>query len=309
MNRLHRLAATAAASALSLCACLLAAAAALAEPPAEPAVVERASGERPVFAKTNLVAWCIVPFDAKKRGPRQRADMLSELGIRRLAYDWREVHVPTFEEEIRALRDAEIEFFAFWSAHEEMFRLFEKYGLTPQVWTINPSPAAGSRSERVAAAGRQLLPLVKRTAQLGCPLGLYNHGGWGGEPRNLVAVCRWLREQGGAEHVGIVYNFHHGHEHIDDFAESLALMQPYLLCLNLNGMNRNAQPKILPLGDGAFEAGMMQAIRRSGYRGPIGILDHRPEVDAEQSLRENLAGMQRVLKQIGDAEALATYGP
>lgn len=32
-----------------------------------------------VFAKKNLVAWCIVPFDGKKRGPEQRAAMLDKL--------------------------------------------------------------------------------------------------------------------------------------------------------------------------------------------------------------------------------------
>ena len=30
-------------------------------------------------------------------------------------------------------------------------------------------------------------------------------------------------------------------------------MQPYLLCLNLNGMNDNAQPKILPVGSGQHD--------------------------------------------------------
>ena len=33
-----------------------------------------------IFAKDNLVAWCIVPFDAKKRGPSARAEMLGRLG-------------------------------------------------------------------------------------------------------------------------------------------------------------------------------------------------------------------------------------
>ncbi|MDG2213510.1 MAG: hypothetical protein P8M70_06760, partial [Verrucomicrobiota bacterium] len=41
------------------------------------------------FAKDKLVAWCIVPFDAKKRGPAQRARMLKRLGLKRVAYDWR----------------------------------------------------------------------------------------------------------------------------------------------------------------------------------------------------------------------------
>ena len=29
-----------------------------------------------IFAKDNLVAWCIVPFDAAKRGPAERAAMV-----------------------------------------------------------------------------------------------------------------------------------------------------------------------------------------------------------------------------------------
>ena len=47
-----------------------------------------------------LAAWCIVPFDAKKRTPTQRAEMLKRLGIKRCAYDWRGEHVMEFEEEI-----------------------------------------------------------------------------------------------------------------------------------------------------------------------------------------------------------------
>ncbi len=40
-----------------------------------------------LFARSNLVAWCIVPFDSQKRGPEERAAMLERLGLRRLAYD------------------------------------------------------------------------------------------------------------------------------------------------------------------------------------------------------------------------------
>ncbi|MEW4531125.1 TIM barrel protein [Maioricimonas sp. JC845] len=245
-----------------------------------------------------LVAWCVVPFDAKKRGPRERAEMLQRLGFRKLAYDWRAEHVPTFEEEILELKQHGIEYFAFWDVHEEALRLFEKHGIHPQIWKTAPSPRADTQEARVAAAGRQMLPLVKRTRQAGCKLGLYNHGGWGGEPANLVAVCRWLRENADADHVGIVYNLHHGHGHIADFAESLAVMQPYLLCLNLNGMNDNAQPKIVSLGRGQHERGLLQIIRKSGYDGPIGLLDHRNELDAEQSLRENLDGLRELTTEL-----------
>jgi hypothetical protein len=260
-----------------------------------------------VFAKENLVAWCIVPFDAAKRGPEARAEMLVRLGIKRVAYDWRQEHVPTFEEEILAYNRHGLEYFAFWGWHPEMAALIAKHGIRPQIWITIPNPMATTPKERVEVAAKRLLPLVTETRKLGCKLGLYNHGGWGGEPENLVAVCRWLREDANAEHVGIVYNFHHGHGHIADFAECLALMKPYLLCLNLNGMNDEAQPKIVPIGQGQHDRRMLQIVRQSGYRGPIGILDHRGDLDAEKSLKENLDGLEDLLERLGDQEALPTY--
>ena len=260
-----------------------------------------------IYAKQNLVAWCIVPFDAANRGPRQRAQMLTDLGLTKVAYDWRQQHVETFEDEILAYKHHGLEFFAFWDVHETMFELFEKYEISPQVWKMMPEPAAETQQDKVAAAGRQLLPLVERTRNLGCQLGIYNHGGWAGDPRNMVDVCRWLRENADGKHVGIVYNFHHGHEHIDEFPNHLALMKPYLLCVNLNGMNDGANPKILPLGKGKHEVAMMRVLQASGYDGPIGILDHRSEMDAKQSLSENLDGMKKVLTELPDRTALETY--
>ncbi len=259
---------------------------------------EAGASDLRLFSRDNLVAWCIVPFDATGRGPEARAEMLHKLGFKKVAYDWREEHVPTFEAEILALQRAGIEFFAFWEEHPAMFQLFEKYAIHPQVWKMIPDPGEGSQDQKVEKAARSLLPVVDRTRQLGCKLGLYNHGGWSGEPVNLVAVCRWLREHSDAEHVGIVYNFHHGHEHIADFAESLARMKPYLWCLNINGMNVDAAPKILPLGQGQHEVAMLQAVLDSGYDGPIGILDHRAELDAEESLRQNLEGLESLLPRL-----------
>ena len=56
-----------------------------------------------VFRPENIDAWCIVPFDAKKRGPEERAQMLNRLGIKRLAYDYRAEHIPTFDAEVEAM--------------------------------------------------------------------------------------------------------------------------------------------------------------------------------------------------------------
>ena len=258
-----------------------------------------------IFSRENLVAWCIVPFDGKKRGPAERAAMLQDLGLRRVAYDWRQEHVATFEEEILAYKRQGLEYFAFWGVHEDAFKLFEKHGLHPQIWQMLPAPNADTQQERVRQAAAQILPLVERTRKLGSKLGLYNHGGWSGEPENMVAVCEYLREHHAADHVGIVYNQHHAHEHIDDFADVLRLMKPYLLCLNLNGMTRDGErkgQKILPLGEGEFDVSLLKTIRDSGYAGPFGIIGHTQD-DVEQRLRDNLDGLDWIVPQLGGKPA------
>ena len=77
-------------------------------------------------------------------------------------------------------------------------------------------------------------------------------------------------------------------------------MAPYLLCVNLNGMNSDAQPKILPIGQGPFEKSMIKILRQSSYRGPIGIIDHRTELDTKESLVENLLGLENLLSELGN---------
>lgn len=259
------------------------------------------------FHRDRLVAWCIVPFDAKQRGPAARAEMVRGLGLTRVAYDWRDVHVPTFEEEILQYRKHDIEFFAFWGWHDAFEPLIEKHGIRPQIWMMFGSPQSGTEEEKIKTAAEGLLPLVEKTGKHDLKLALYNHGGWSGEPKNMVAVCEYLRTHHKANHVGIVYNLHHGHEHIGDFAEQLKLLQPYLLCLNLNGMNDNAQPKILPIGQGQHDEALIGLIRDSGYTGPVGVIGHREELDAEESLRLNLTGLKSVLEKLGDQTSAATF--
>ncbi|MCG8650630.1 MAG: hypothetical protein MI861_12410 [Pirellulales bacterium] len=254
------------------------------------------------LARERLVAWCIVPFDANKRSPAERAEMIQRLGMRRVAYDWRQAHVPTFEEEIKQYKKRGIEFFAFWSWHDSLEPLIQKHEIQPQIWRMFASPQSGTQLEKVRAAATSLLPLVNKTKQLGLKLGLYNHGGWSGEPANMVAVCKYLREHHQARHVGIVYNFHHGHAHIENFETALSAMMPYLLCVNLNGMvsaeeldKSKGTKKIVTIGEGAHEQNMIKTLIRMDYQGPVGILDHRAHLDAEESLRLNLDGLDTML--------------
>ena len=189
----------------------------------------------------NLVAWCIVPFDAKKRGPEERAAMLEKMGVKRLAYDYRAEHIPQFDAEMEALKKRGIELTAWWfpGAMNEEARLIldvvKRHGVKPQLWISG----GGNLVEDEAA---RLKPVCQAAAALDLKVALYNHGGWFGEPENQIAIIERLKRDG-ITNCGIVYNQHHGHGHVDRFAVLLEKMKPYLLALNLNGMIRDGEAK------------------------------------------------------------------
>lgn len=269
------------------------------------ALARAAEAQQPgLFDRENLVAWCIVPFDAARRGPEERAQMLADLGIRQLAYDWRAEHIPQFDAEVEALTRHGIRLTAWWIAppdlgevNRKILDVVRRHQLRLQFWVlVGDPPAELSQAEKVRLAAQQIRPFAEEAARLNCQVGLYNHGGWFGEPENQLAILEAL----GMEHVGLVYNLHHGHAHLDRLADLLAKMRPHLLALNLNGMTPRGDAlgqKILPLGAGESDLEVLRTIHASGYRGPIGILNHT-DLDARARLADNLAGLDWLVAQL-----------
>lgn len=253
-----------------------------------------------ILDRTNLAAWCIVPFDAKKRGPEERAQMLDRLQLKHLAYDWRDEHIPTFDTEVEVMEKHGIAIDAWWfpsgldNTARRILEVIKNHKIHPQLWITMGDPAPnGVQAEKVAAAARIIEPIADEAAKLGCKVALYNHGGWFGEPENEVAIIQKLARP----NVGIVYNFHHGHSHIARFPQLFALMKPHLLALNLNGMIPDGEQKgmkIVPIGSGTEELAMIQTVLASGWRGPVGVLDHRPETDSEETVKGNLDGLEQL---------------
>lgn len=275
-----------------------------------PAWTAPPTSETSLFARDNLMAWCIVPFDSKKRGPEERAEMLRDLGFKHFAYDWRAEHAPTFDAELDALKKNGVELDAFWVAPGELndqsriiLDVLKRHGVKAQLWALLDlgvdKATGGEQARRVADAAARIKPLADEAAKIGCSVALYNHGGWFGEPENQIAIVERLKELG-VSNVGIVYNLHHGHTHLGRFKALLAKMLPYLMALNINGMDPGDDPgdrKILPLGQGSLDLELLKIIRDSGYRGRIGILGHTSD-DAEERLRDNLDGLDWLLPQL-----------
>ncbi len=271
-----------------------------------------------IYEKNNLVAWCIVPFDSKKRTPAERAAMLDRMGIHRLAYDYRAEHIPTFDDELDQLAKHGIELTAWWFPSQlndearKILQVLDKHHVKTQLWVSGGGAATKSPEEqkqRIEAESNRIRPIAEAAAKQGCTVGLYNHGGWFGEPENQLAIINHLQ----MKNVGIVYNLHHGHPHLkrlagadatpdqvrEAFKKLLQPLLPHLLAVNLNGMipdGDEKNQKILPLGTGTYDAALIAAIRESGYTGLIGILNHTSE-DAEARLLDNLDGLKWLLPQ------------
>jgi quinoprotein glucose dehydrogenase len=261
-----------------------------------------------LFARTNLAAWCIVPFDSKKRDPEARAAMLERLGLAHFVYDYRAEHIPTFDAEVEALDLHHIDLLGWWfpSTLNDEARLIldviQRHRVHPQLWVMGgggPTASADEQRSRISAEAGRIKPIAEAAAKAGCAVGLYNHGAWFGVPENQIAIIERLKSMG-ATNVGMVYNQHHGHADIDRFAEVMREIKPYLMAVNLNGMVRDGDKhglEILPIGEGDQDLRLLKIIRDSGWSGPVGILNHTDE-DAEARLLDNLDGLAWVAAQL-----------
>lgn len=269
-----------------------------------------------IYSRENLIAWCIVPFDSKNRGPVERSGMLNKLGINKLAYDWREKHIPTFDAEIEALKTHHITLQAFW-LHSgpdpekdknlaTILEVLKRNKVKTQLWLMVTGIKdidAMTQEEKVKAHAKPIAYIAEKAAEIGCTVGLYNHGGWYGEPENQLEIMRYLKKP----NIGIVYNFHHAEEQIDRFPKFFPEMLPHLLAVNLSGLKKGNPVKVVPIGQGDAEMEMIRIVKNSKYSGPIGIINEETAPDAEVGLTMNIDGLKKILKEIGDSAALKTY--
>lgn len=268
-----------------------------------------------IFARNNIVAWCIVPFDSKNRGPEERAAMLNQLGITKLAYDWREKHIPTFDAELAALGRHNIHLQAFWLLSgtdpqndknvQAAFDFLERNNVHTQIWYmfVPPKNFEGlTQAQKLDTAVSAIRYIAQRASEISCPLGLYNHEGWYGEPENELAIIERLKDP----NIGLVYNFNHAQRHTERFAEFFPTILPHLIALNLAGLKKGDQ-HIYPIGDGDSEKEMIRIVWKSNFKGPIGIINEDTDPDAEKGLKMNMAGLKKILSSIGATEEAATY--
>ncbi|SMD16200.1 Sugar phosphate isomerase/epimerase [Pedobacter nyackensis] len=257
-----------------------------------------------IYDKKNLIAWCIVPFDSKKRGPEERAEMLKKLGINKLAYDWRDEHIPVFDKELKVLKENNIKLQGFWFASgpnpekdknlQVILDMLKRNKAKTQLWCTFWGFDQESQIEKVKTASVAVGYVAGKLAEIGCSLGLYNHGGWFGEPENQVQIIDYLK----MPNIGIVYNFSHSEHQIDRFSQFYPKILPHLYAINLTGLKGGIPATVVPVGEGNMEEGLMRTIMNSSYKGPIGIINESFAPDAEDGLMMNMKGIKEILEKL-----------
>ena len=274
-----------------------------------PLSVESQSKNKTLFAKENLVAWCIVPFDNQERTPAQRVEMLKHLGFKQYAYDWRSKHIPTFAEEIDLAKEAGVKIMAVWlwidkesdragqlsNDNEQVLKIIQDSGLKTRLWVgFNNNFYADETDEGKVRKGVEMMNFLReRTGSFVEGIALYNHGDWFGEPDNQIRILKQLNNP----FFGMVYSFHHGHGQIESFPSMVKRMKPWLWTANINGMKKEG-PQILTVGNGDKELEMLRTLEKSGFQGTIGILGHIEDDDVEKVLQRNLAGLEKLQKEL-----------
>lgn len=263
--------------------------------------------DKEIFAKENLIPWAIVGFDVKERSSAERIEMLQNLGYRQYGYGHRVKHIPSMENEFRLAKQNKILISNVWmylnlskdkkgalrEQNEAVLQNLEKVGLKTQIWIgIDPEYFLDLEDKKALKDATEIISYVaKRAKKINCKIALYNHGGWYGEPKNQIKIIDALPEY----EIGVVYNFHHGHDQLDSYSENMKLLLPYLWCVNLNGMKAHG-PKIITIGEGNLEKGMIEKLLALGYQGPWGILGHVKGGDPEIILQKNFEGLQNFFK-------------
>lgn len=269
-----------------------------------------------LFSQKNLIAWCTIPYDSKKRNSEERAVMLKDLGFTSFAYDWRAQDLPNMETELGTLKKHGIRLKSVWfwvnggkndildEANETILKTLEKTNTKTELRVSFPAGYFEGipDEEKIQKAVKTLQYIHERASKIGCTIALYNHEDWFGEPANEVKII----EASGLQNIGIVYNFHHGHKQMDYFDKILEVTKPYLTTVNLNGM-KGKEFEIRTIGEGDRELELLKKLKASGFNGSIGIIGHTENEDVKVVLQRNLNGLKRLLREMGETEALRTY--
>lgn len=97
-----------------------------------------------LWARDNLIAWIVAPFDERRRSPEERAEMVSRLGFRHYGHISFGTDIDAaFDAEIAALKRHGINPIAWWFPFDAddpqarvILEVFKRHHIQPQLWVL-----------------------------------------------------------------------------------------------------------------------------------------------------------------------------
>ena len=256
----------------------------------------------PPFQVNKVSPWCIIGFDSLDRSPKQRIEMLKQLGFTKYGFNKGSGDLTRMKEEFKLAKENNIEIVSIFlwlnakrdslgklsQQNQELLSNLKEVEYKPTIWlSFSNNYFEELNQEQSIELCVEMIKSIKLKAdEIGCKLALYNHHGWFGNPHNQVEILEKLNQ----DSITMVYNFHHSHEYIDEFPEIVKKIKPYLSFVNLNGVKKKG-PQILPIGKGDFEFEMIKQLIDQGFNGPWGILGHIKTEDVQNVLQRNVEGL------------------
>lgn len=258
-----------------------------------------------LFDQQNLFAWCVASHDPETVTASERIGMLGRLGFRSYAWGNRMAgseHLPRFDQELNELSKHGIgllgRFIMASDDENDLAKILDHLSTASpktQLWVTGGGAATRSADEqeqRLEEEIRRLRPLLTAARQRGQRVSLYNHAEWFGDPWNRLALIARLADAG-FDNVGTVQTLHWAGPYLDRIEEVFADLKPHLDAVVLSGNKPGGSDptkEILPVGAGAEDVRILGSLARSGWHGPVGLLNHTASA-AELRLRDNLDGL------------------
>lgn len=258
---------------------------------------------RPFFAL------CHDTHDAKKRGLKEQAELLKELGFDGCAHLW----LDGVAERLKTLDEAGLKLVEVYvrvnvapnqqpydPKLKEVVKLLKGRETILGLLLVGAPRTAQDLDDRAVGIVREIADLA---AESGLRVALYPHtGDWVERVEDAVRVVKKVDRK----KVGTHFNLCHWlkADGTWDLDATLKLAAPHLLVVTINGAE-NPDPKagwdklIQPLGKGAFDvAGLLAKLKAIGYAGPVGLMCYGLGGDAREHLSQSMAAWRKLSEQL-----------
>ncbi len=278
---------------------------------AGPAGAAESAAEPQKGARAPFFALCHDTHDAKKRGLKEQAEMLKELGFDGCAHLW----LGGVPERLKTLDEAGLKLVEIYITVnvapgkqpydpklKEVAKLLKGRDTILGLLLQGCPPSTEANDPHAVEVLREIADIAQ---EQGLRVAIYHHlGDWTQRVEDAVRVVK----KADRKNLGVHFNLCHWLKADGkwDLDATLKLAAPHLFVVTINGAE-NADPKlgwdklIQPLDSGAFDVyGLLKKLKAMRYSGPIGLMCYGIGGDAREHLARSMAAWRKLSARLAE---------